>query len=188
MNEHNKRWERETNGPVKTEKKSEVVQTLFCRAHPQPPCLCLHPTLRVIANIHPHQSTIGVPLEHKKQLCPFDHTKSLVVTMNAFLVVLLSSRFLSPWHHPQQEKHRFLYVVCALSSLDSPFFLPTTFRSLASLNQAGLLSYAVLDLEQDLGLPVVQLAQLVKLDNTSCKLAHITVIHSSQNALSDARK
>jgi hypothetical protein len=50
-------------------------------------------------------------------------------------------------------------------------------------NQAGLISYAILDLEQDLGLPIVQLAQLIKLDNTSCELVHIAVIHSSENAL-----
>lgn len=69
----------------------------------------------------------------------------------------------------------------------TPLFSFILIPSLADLDQAGLLPYAVLDLKQDLGLPVVQLAQLVKLNDTSCKLTHITVIHSSQNALLDMR-
>lgn len=68
------------------------------------------------------------------------------------------------------------------------FLFVHSFPSLPGLDQAGLLSYAVLDLKQDLGLPIVQLAQLVKLNDTSCKLAHIAVIHSSQNVLLDVRK
>lgn len=53
----------------------------------------------------------------------------------------------------------------------------------ARLNQTRLLSYAVFNLQKDLGLPVVQLGELVKLNNTSCKLADITVIYSCQDAL-----
>lgn len=48
----------------------------------------------------------------------------------------------------------------------------------ASLDQAQLAVYALLDLQQDLGLPVVQLGQLVKVHNTRCELVDITVIHS----------
>lgn len=72
-------------------------------------------------------------------------------------------------------------------AVDTPIFVHS-FLSLTDLDQTGFLSYAILDLKQDLGLPVVQLAQLVKLNDTSCKLAHITVIHSSQNALLEMRR